>query len=79
LHISTPKLKIHLKIAGLVPNSGSVAMKFVRICLVAGLIPFSLAAHAEVDDAVIKAMADTLAGKPAEAFEARETPTLTSL
>ncbi len=45
-------------------------MKFVRICLVAGLIPFSLAAHAEVDDAVIKAMADTLAGKPAEAFEA---------
>lgn len=44
-------------------------MKYMRTCVLASLIPWCVMAHATMDDPVIKAMADTLAGKPAEAFE----------
>jgi hypothetical protein len=44
-------------------------MTHMRTWVLAGLIPLSFAAHAELDEPVIKAMADTLAGKPGEAFD----------
>lgn len=45
-------------------------MRFVRNFVIAGLFPVSLAAHATMDETVIKAMADTLAGKSVQAYEA---------
>lgn len=44
-------------------------MRFARTWLLAGLMPLCVTAHAEIDDTIVKAMADTLAGKPAEAFD----------
>ncbi len=44
-------------------------MKWTRTWLLAGLLPLGLGAQAAIDDPVIKAMAETLAGNPAGAFE----------